>query len=284
MAAAYIDKEIILIALKSILNTLEAYIDTEEKSIFYEELLNLKEETYNFIQEINTSEGQYMTDISEVVNKYSEIDNQYLRLIFSVRDEKLNKIEEEKEKQIIDQETEEDKVEEEAKEVIDAQDEIGEAPEELEKVIEKPQETKRVLIISEKDSKVYLPYSKEEIDDLLNQGTYKTAEDAIREEFTIDLDKFKNPLKSRFLEAYILSKDVAHQSRMESLRLGFELMTKYNLHPAIIAACRNIDELDIYLDCLDEDELDKFDVFDIKFEIAPMIQIDDGTKRRRRAV
>lgn len=48
-------------------------------------------------------------------------------------------------------------------------------------------------------------------------------------------------------------------------------MLNYSLNPAVIAACRNEDELDIYLDCLEENELEQFDIFDIKYVSAPMI-------------
>ena len=51
--------------------------------------------------------------------------------------------------------------------------------------------------------------------------------------------------------------------------LGLELMFKYELNPIIIAACRNLDELDIYLDCLEENELQEFPCFEIKFEVMP---------------
>ena len=49
-------------------------------------------------------------------------------------------------------------------------------------------------------------------------------------------------------------------------------MFKYDLNPIIIAACRNLDELDIYLDCLEEDEVNKFKCFDIRFEISPKVK------------
>ena len=48
-------------------------------------------------------------------------------------------------------------------------------------------------------------------------------------------------------------------------------MFKYELNPIVIAACRNLDELDIYLDCLDNNELYEFSCFDIKFEVMPQI-------------
>ena len=58
-------------------------------------------------------------------------------------------------------------------------------------------------------------------------------------------------------------------SLAESLSLALELCFNNSLNPAIITACKNLDELDTYLDCLSENEVDKFDLFDIKYEICP---------------
>ena len=60
-------------------------------------------------------------------------------------------------------------------------------------------------------------------------------------------------------------------SFFDGLNLATELMGKKYLHPAIIAACKNLDELNVYLDCLDKDELDDFKVFNIEYEITPTI-------------
>ena len=57
----------------------------------------------------------------------------------------------------------------------------------------------------------------------------------------------------------------------DAFDLGMELLFNYNLHPAIITACKNLDELDIYLDYLENNETDKFDCFKIVFEIAPIV-------------
>ena len=57
----------------------------------------------------------------------------------------------------------------------------------------------------------------------------------------------------------------------KALDLGLELMFKYELNPIVIAACRNLDELDIYLDCLEENELYDFTCFEIKFEVMPQL-------------
>ena len=66
-------------------------------------------------------------------------------------------------------------------------------------------------------------------------------------------------------------KNKCNGSVLSALDLALELMMRYDLNPIIIAACRNIDELDIYLDCLEENELSQFDCFEIKFEVLPQI-------------
>ncbi|MBS5854436.1 MAG: hypothetical protein KIC56_04340 [Clostridium sp.] len=43
------------------------------------------------------------------------------------------------------------------------------------------------------------------------------------------------------------------------------------MHPAIITACKSIDELDIYLSCLEDNQLDDFKIFDIKYEMLPKV-------------
>ena len=87
------------------------------------------------------------------------------------------------------------------------------------------------------------------------------------------LDKYKNPILSRFKEAYGLMKNKEKASFLESLDLAIELSFNSTLNPAVIAACESKTELDIYLDCLYENELEQFKIFDIKYEINPTIKI-----------
>ena len=61
-------------------------------------------------------------------------------------------------------------------------------------------------------------------------------------------------------------------SLYKSFDLGIELMWNSLLNPAVITACKNLDELDIYLDYLDSNEIEKFKIFDVKYEIAPMVK------------
>ena len=126
------------------------------------------------------------------------------------------------------------------------------------------------LIISDSNQNVVLPYKVIELEEKLKSNKkYKTLQDVIKNEYTLPLETFKNPTKSRFREAFQLIKKKEHGSLKEAIELGFELMFQSDLNPAVIAACKDLDELDIYLDCLDDNELDKFSCFKIEYNVPP---------------
>ena len=126
------------------------------------------------------------------------------------------------------------------------------------------------LIISDSNQNVVLPYKVIELEEKLRSNKkYKTLQDVIKNEYTLPLETFKNPTKSRFREAFQLIKKKEHGSLKEAIELGFELMFQSDLNPAVIAACKDLDELDIYLDCLDDNELDKFSCFKIEYNVPP---------------
>lgn len=127
-----------------------------------------------------------------------------------------------------------------------------------------------VLIVSEKDQKAYLPYKYDEVKKIYknSKGKYNSIIEVIQDIYVLPLNKFKNSSIARFREAFNLIRNKEKGSITKALDLGLELMFKYELNPVIIAACRNLDELDIYLDCLDENESYEFTCFDIKFDIS----------------
>lgn len=137
---------------------------------------------------------------------------------------------------------------------------------EKDKIINDNQYKENSLIISETTGNVILPYY---INDL--NGKNKSSQQIIQEDYTLPIDLFKPAFTSRFREAFKLAHYKEKKSIAFSLNLATELMFNYNLHPAIITACRNLDELDIYLDCLENNETEKFKCFDIIFEIPPII-------------
>lgn len=130
-----------------------------------------------------------------------------------------------------------------------------------------------VLIISEKDQKAYLPYKYEDVEKIYktSDSKYNSIIEVIQDIYVVSLDKFKNFSFARFREAFNLMIFKEKRSVIRALDLALELMFKYNLNPIIITACRNLDELDIYLDCLEENELFDFKCFEIRFEVSPNI-------------
>ena len=126
------------------------------------------------------------------------------------------------------------------------------------------------LIISETENKVFLPYTLKDIQCYMIEHKNFNFDDVIQLKYTIPLSKYKNAVKSRFVEAYTLIRKKEHGSIKDALDLAFELAFNSNLHPAIITACKNLRELDIYLACLESNELDDFRFFKILFQIPPM--------------
>ncbi len=129
------------------------------------------------------------------------------------------------------------------------------------------------LIISETSHKVLLPYYLSELKEILkdNPEKYSSIDDLLNKKYTIPISHYKNPFVSRFKEAFKLMRNKEKSSIIDAFELGTELMFESNLYPAIITACKNLDELDIYLDYLDSGETDKFKCFNIEFELPPAL-------------
>jgi len=125
------------------------------------------------------------------------------------------------------------------------------------------------LLISEKQEKVFLPYTLSDLSEF-TKDTEKSLEDVVRENFVVSLHTFKNPTISRFKAAYNLARNKSNYSLLKSFNFAVEIMFKYNLNPAIILACKTVDELKDYLNCLKEQKLDLFKPFKIKYEMNPM--------------
>ena len=129
------------------------------------------------------------------------------------------------------------------------------------------------LIISEVQGKVILPYKLSDVKEILlnDNDKYKSIEDVIQDLFTRPISNYKISSLARFREAYTLMIEKEKSSKFKALSLASELFSNFNLHPAIITACSSLDELDIYLACLEDNTLDDFHFFDIKYEIAPAV-------------
>lgn len=118
-----------------------------------------------------------------------------------------------------------------------------------------------------------MPYTISNLNDILknNPNKYSSIDDVILNEYTLPLSLFKNPVIARFREAFKLVKNKDRGNIKDAFDTAMEVMFNYNLHPAVISACKNLDELDIYLDYLENGEIDKFNCFNIVFKLAPVI-------------
>ena len=129
----------------------------------------------------------------------------------------------------------------------------------------------RTLLISEEKGKVYLPYLEQDLRDDMETFSDLSVSEIIEKRYVNPIRMYKNSMVARFREAYNLMYNKENKSFKDAVMLGLELMFEFNLHPAIISACRSLEELDIYLDCLDDNELDKFSCFKIIYKAMPVI-------------
>ena len=130
----------------------------------------------------------------------------------------------------------------------------------------------KVLIISEKENKVYLPYKKAELNEYISQypTSYYSYKNVIEKEFILPLSHFMhNQAFARFRETYSLYRDREASSSIEALKKATALALKKDLNPAIIAACKTKKQLNNYLLCLEENKLDDFEDFQIIYDVNP---------------
>lgn len=150
------------------------------------------------------------------------------------------------------------------------------------RILRKNNETlvENTLIISETNKTVTLPYKISELKNLLrnNSEKYNSLSDIILDKYTIPISEYRFSALSRFKEAYRLVINKEHGSKRQALNLAFELFSNYNLHPAIITACKNLNELDIYLSCLEFNELEDFRFFKIVYDVLPVVSKKSGSE------
>lgn len=138
------------------------------------------------------------------------------------------------------------------------------------------------LTISETSGLVTLPYKVADLKKALRNEPekYASLSDVILSQYTVPLRDYRFSAISRFKEAYKLVINKEHGSKKEALSLATELLTNYNLHPAVIAACKNLNELDVYLSCLEFNELEDFHFFKIVYEALPVMVKKKKIKRK----
>lgn len=129
------------------------------------------------------------------------------------------------------------------------------------------------LKVSEKDKKVYLPYTKQDLQEFMNDypNEYPSAKSVIDHEFTEKISIYNNhPVLARFREGYYLSKYKEMNSTLTALKFARSIMFRRDLNPTIIAAVRSREQLADYLECLNNNRLEDFKHFKITFEVNPL--------------
>lgn len=148
------------------------------------------------------------------------------------------------------------------------------------------------LLISEKQGKIFLPYTVNDLEQYLEEypDEYKSLSDVVNQEYIVSIDKYKNQSISRFKEMYCLMRDVEMKSVIESFKRAVEIMFNTKVNPTIIAACKTEEQVNNYLHCVERNDLNSFKDFKIVFDVAPInntsnYQFDweeDTTKNKRR--
>ncbi len=129
------------------------------------------------------------------------------------------------------------------------------------------------LLISEKNKTIYLPYKLSELVDYIESypAVYNSVQDVVKKEFILPFDYFmKHPYKARFSETYNILRNLEGKGFIPSVAYSLNVARRYNLNPAVIAACKTKSELESYLEYLDSNSLENFNFFNILYEVNPL--------------
>lgn len=276
-------------------NVVEEKNEIDDLEITDDDLLDelLKEElTENDIlaQENNSSPEETTINVDIIENSES-IENSDKELLDSLTDDELLAellISEENSEDILDNNTSPQGAESQAsiveEDISEKQDNSKQIKinynnfsnynlEEKVKIIKEATSDNDSLIISEKQDKIFLPYTIDELEKYLKSypDVYSSLVDVVNQEFILPFNSFlKHPAKARFIETYNLIKNRQGKSIFSAVAYGLKLLGRYNLNPAIIAACKTENQLDAYLYYLNSNNLSKFKNFKIIYEINPL--------------
>ena len=130
------------------------------------------------------------------------------------------------------------------------------------------------LILKIGEKTVELPYTKKEIEEFMIEypDDYKTPQDVIEREFIASVSMFKRyPILARFKETYYLCRTKEMMTIFDSFIYAKSLMFRSDINAYIIAATKSKQQLEKYIDCLENNRLDEFKCFKIVYEINPTV-------------
>lgn len=132
-----------------------------------------------------------------------------------------------------------------------------------------PVDNNETLLISEKQNRVYLPYTIDELEAYARRfpAQYPSLETVVEKEYMLPLNTlYKHPAQARFSETYYLIRKRERKNFIIALIYAIIFVTKSELNPAVIAACKSKDELKEYMRCYKENKLDEFKHFKVVFD------------------
>ena len=123
----------------------------------------------------------------------------------------------------------------------------------------------KVLIINRKKGIAILPYSISDLDEVFldNPEKYSSIQDIIDKEYTISLNDYENTSISRYKEAFKLAKDKSNYSFSQAANFAKNLLIETRISTLLIAAFKDVKELEFYLECLNSNQIDSFTSFKI---------------------
>ena len=121
----------------------------------------------------------------------------------------------------------------------------------------------KTLIITKE--KIILPFTTKQVETIFKSypDKYTNLNQIIDSKFTLSTILYKKIILSKIIEVYKLMRVKNKYSLHKTFSICIEVIFNTYIFPAIITACKNLDELEIYLDCLEKNELNQYPCFKI---------------------
>lgn len=121
------------------------------------------------------------------------------------------------------------------------------------------------LIIDNNLGIAILPYSISDLDEVFldDPENYSSIQDIIDKEYTVKLKDFENTSIIRYKEAFKLAKEKSNYTFSQAATFAKKFLVENEISSLIIASCKNVDELEFYIECLNNNNLNNFHYFKI---------------------
>lgn len=137
--------------------------------------------------------------------------------------------------------------------------------EQIEEIVPSIDLQEKELVIKKDLGIAILPYSISDLDELFldDPEKYSSIQDIIDKEYTVNLKDFENSSITRYKEAFKLAKDKSNYTFSQAVNFAKKLLVENEVTSLIIASCKNVEELEFYIECLNNNNLNSFHYFKI---------------------